>query len=95
MLLHEILADNPAAGVRLPKNSHSYWLWMAAVAQNREPVFFHQGVQTEMEALLYFVTCAQYLCAEISDKSFRGILRTMYHEIDTVGYSLGSAQNPR
>lgn len=95
MLQHEILADILLLESDFQENSHSYWLWMAAVAQNREPVFFHCGVQTEMEALLYFVTCAQYLCAEVSDKSFRGILRTVYHETDTVGFSLGSAQNPR
>lgn len=95
MLQNEILAEILLLESDSQKPSHSSWLWMAAVAQSREPVFFHRGVQTEVEALLYFVTCAQYLCAEVSDKSFRGILRTLYHEIDTVGCSLGSAQNPR
>lgn len=59
MLQHEIPSSYPTAGVRLSKNSHSYRLWMAAVAQNTEPVFFHQGVQTEMEVHLYFGICAQ------------------------------------
>lgn len=89
MLQHEILADFLLLESDFQKTSHSYWLWMAAVAQSRDPVFFHHGVQREVEALLYFVTRAQYLCAEVSDKSFRGILRTVYHETDTVGFSLG------
>lgn len=89
MLQHEILADFLLLESDFQKTSHSYWLWMAAVAQSRDPVFFHHGVQREVEALLYFVTCAQYLCAEVSNKSFRGILRTVYHETDTVGFSLG------
>jgi len=51
----------PVAGDRLPKknNSRLYRLWMAAVAQNWEPVFFHRGAQTGMEVLLYFGTCTQ------------------------------------